>query len=163
MRRSPIVIAATVFGTAAVLGFHPRHAALPVSAKTHTTTAAGSPGAPASSRPPATAATGTALGDPISIRYGTSQVRATVSNGKIVKLETVQLPNSDAKSVEISTSAEPVLSQSALTRQTAAVDAVSGATYTSESYKASLQSALDKLGFKAPDGTKASTDVSQLQ
>jgi hypothetical protein len=43
------------------------------------------------------------------------------------------------------------------------VDAVSGATYTSLSYEASLQSALDKLGFKAADGSTASTDVSQLQ
>jgi uncharacterized protein with FMN-binding domain len=40
----------------------------------------------------------------------------------------------------------------------AAVDAVSGATYTSLSYEASLQSALDKIGFKAPDGSVASTD-----
>jgi uncharacterized protein with FMN-binding domain len=99
----------------------------------------------------------------MSTRYGTTQVRATVSNGKIVKLETVQLPDSDQKSVDISTSAEPTLGQSALTKQTAAVDVVSGATYTSDSYAASLQSALDKVGFKAPDGTQASTDVSQLQ
>jgi major membrane immunogen (membrane-anchored lipoprotein) len=44
-----------------------------------------------------------------------------------------------------------------LTKQTAAVDSVSGATITSQAYTASLQSALDKAGFKAADGSTAST------
>jgi uncharacterized protein with FMN-binding domain len=96
-------------------------------------------------------------------RYGPAQVRVTVSNGKVVKIEAVQLQNADPKSQAISSYAAPILQQSALTRQTAAVDTVSGATYTSLSYEASLQSALDKAGFKAPDGSTASTDVSQLQ
>jgi uncharacterized protein with FMN-binding domain len=96
-------------------------------------------------------------------RYGPAQVRVTVSNGKIVKIEALQLQNADPKSQAISSYTAPVLQQSALTKQTAAVDTVSGATYTSLSYEASLQSALDKLGFKAPDGSTASTDVSQLQ
>jgi len=47
----------------------------------------------------------------------------------------------------ISSSAEPILEQEALTAQSAQIDTVSGATYTSESDKQSLQSALDKLGF----------------
>jgi uncharacterized protein with FMN-binding domain len=96
-------------------------------------------------------------------RYGPAQVRVTVSNGKIVKIEAVQLQNSDPKSQAISSYAAPILQQSVLTKQTAAVDTVSGATYTSLSYEASLQSALDKAAFKAPDGSTASTDVSQLQ
>ena len=92
-----------------------------------------------------------------------SRVRVTVSNGKIVKIEPVQLQNRDAKSQAISSYAAPALAQSVLAKQTAAVDTVSGATYTSLSYEASLQSALDKIAFKAPDGSTASTDVSQLQ
>jgi uncharacterized protein with FMN-binding domain len=47
----------------------------------------------------------------------------------------------------ISSSAELILQQEALAAQSAQIDTVSGATYTSESYKESLQSALDKLGF----------------
>ena len=43
------------------------------------------------------------------------------------------------------------------------VDTVSGATWTSDQYKASLQSALDQAGYTAPDGTKASTDVSNIE
>jgi uncharacterized protein with FMN-binding domain len=96
-------------------------------------------------------------------RYGPAQVRVTVANGKIVKIEAVELQSGDPKSQAISSYAEPLLRQSVLAKQTAAVDTVSGATYTSLSYEASLQSALDKLGYKAADGSKASTDVSQLQ
>jgi uncharacterized protein with FMN-binding domain len=90
-------------------------------------------------------------------------VRVTVANGKITKIEAVQLQNGDPHSVQISSSAEPVLQQSVLSKQTADVGTVSGATYTSLSYEASLQSALDKLAYKAPNGSTASTDVSQLQ
>ena len=98
----------------------------------------------------------------MSTRYGPAQVRVTVKGGKIVKVEAVQLQEGDPKSAAISSYAEPILRQSVLAKQTAAVDTVSGATYTSLSYEASLQSALDKVGFKAPSGTVASTDVSQL-
>jgi hypothetical protein len=79
-------------------------------------------------------------------------VRVTVSNGKIVKVEAVQIQQADPKSAAISSFAVPVLQQSVLAKQTAAVDTVSGATYTSLSYEASLQSALDTLGFRAADG-----------
>jgi uncharacterized protein with FMN-binding domain len=99
----------------------------------------------------------------MSTRYGAAQIRVTVSKGRIVKVEAAQLQNADAKSVAISSYAEPILRQSVLAKQTAAVDAVSGATYTSLSYEGSLQSALDKLSFQAPDGSVASSDMSQLQ
>ena len=85
----------------------------------------------------------------------------TVKAGKIVKIEALQLQGNDPRSVQISSSAEPVLQQEALTDQTADVDAVSGATFTSASYTQSLQSALDKLGFKAADGSVASLQVPQ--
>jgi uncharacterized protein with FMN-binding domain len=50
----------------------------------------------------------------------------------------------DPKSYAISSYAAPLLRQSALAKQSADIDLVSGATYTSEGYKAALQSALDK-------------------
>jgi uncharacterized protein with FMN-binding domain len=163
-------MSATVLGTAAVLGFHAHTAATPLAAATASTPAttpttrasSGSPASPRSSERSA-AGTKTATGDAMNTRYGPAQVRVTVSNGKIVKIEPVQLQNRDAKSQAISGYAAPALAQSVLAKQTAAVDAVSGATYTSLSYEASLQSALDKIAFKAPDGSTASTDVSQLQ
>ena len=83
----------------------------------------------------------------------------TVKAGKIVKLEALQLQSNDPHSVQISSSAAPILQQEILTKQTAAVDAVSGATFTSASYLQSVQSALDKLGFKAADGSTATLQV----
>jgi len=165
MKRAPIVIGSTVFGTAAVLGFHAHTATVPVAtastnAKTTTTTT------PTTTTPASGSGSGgskTALGDAMQTRYGPAQVRVTVSNGKITKVEAVQLQNGDPKSQAISSYAEPVLQQSVLSKQTAAVDTVSGATYTSLSYEGSLQSALDKLGFKAADGSAAGTDMSKLQ
>jgi uncharacterized protein with FMN-binding domain len=86
-------------------------------------------------------------------------MRVTIKNGKIVAIDALQLQGNDPRSVQISSSAAPILQQEALTAQTAAVDAVSGATYTSASYTQSLQSALGKLGFKAPDGSVATLQV----
>jgi uncharacterized protein with FMN-binding domain len=86
-------------------------------------------------------------------------VRVTVENGKIVAIEALQLQNNDSHSVQISSSAAPILQQEALTAQTADVDAVSGATYTSASYTQSLQSALSKVGFKSADGSVATLQV----
>jgi uncharacterized protein with FMN-binding domain len=86
-------------------------------------------------------------------------VRVTVKSGKITKIEALQLQSNDPRSVQISSTAAPILQEEALTSQTAAVDAVSGATYTSASYTQSLQSALDKLGFKAADGSVATQQV----
>jgi uncharacterized protein with FMN-binding domain len=175
MKRARIVISATVAGTAAALGFHAHPATAPVATAPPRAAAStpsglsGSAGTGASTGSSGSATTSsstgtkTALGDPMSTRYGAAQVRVTVSNGKIVKVEAVQLQNADPKSASISSSAEPILRQSVLAKQTAAVDAVSGATYTSLSYEGSLQSALDKLSFAAPDGSVASSDMSQLQ
>jgi uncharacterized protein with FMN-binding domain len=167
MKRAPIVIGSTVFGTAAVLSFHAHTATVPVAtASTHTktsTTTTPTTTTPSSGSGSGSGGSKTALGDAMQTRYGPAQVRVTVSNGKITKVEAVQLQNGDPKSQAISSYAEPVLQQSVLSKQTAAVDTVSGATYTSLSYEGSLQSALDKLGFKAADGSAASTDMSQLQ
>ena len=174
MRRAPIVISATVFGSAAVLGFHAHGAATPVPTVATTSTSSAPPRSSARSsarsssstrttRTSSQSAAKTVTGTAMNTRYGPAQVRVTVSNGKILRVEAVELQNIDPKSQAISSYAAPVLQQSVLSRQTAAVDTVSGATYTSLSYEASLQSALDKLGYKAPDGSVASTDVSQLQ
>jgi uncharacterized protein with FMN-binding domain len=158
MKRAPIVLATTVLGTAAVLGFHARPATLQTATASSTATKTTATAVAASG-----SGNGTALGDAENTRYGAAQVRVTVRNGKITSVQAVQLQNGDAHSSQISSSAAPVLQQAALSKQTANVGTVSGATYTSLSYEASLQSALDKLGFKAADGSTASTDVSQLQ
>jgi uncharacterized protein with FMN-binding domain len=164
MRRAPIVITSTVAGLAAVLSFKAHAPTLPVAtaATAPPATAASPTATPAPSRS-AKASTGTrrrtATGDAIPTQYGNAQVRVTLTGGRITNIEALQLPSNEPKSVMISTAAEPLLRQSALTKQTAAIDIVSGATFTSASYEASLQSALDKLGFKAADGSRGTTAV----
>jgi len=161
MRRSPIVIAATIAGTAGVLAFHP-HAVVPAAtaastaSKTTTSAAAATSSSGASS---GSTGSGTATGDAIDTRYGAAQVRVTVSGGKIVKIEALQLQSNDPHSQQISSFAAPQLEQEVLAAQSANVDAVSGATFTSASYVQSVQSALDKLGFKAADGSRATLQV----
>ena len=75
----------------------------------------------------------------------------------------MQLNQADPRSLQISEEAAPTLRSEVLAKQTAAVDTVSGATYTTAAYEASLQSALDTAGYTAPDGSTASTDVSNIQ
>jgi uncharacterized protein with FMN-binding domain len=155
MRRSPIVLSATVVGTVGILAFHAHGPAV----QTATATAPTATATPAPSSASTTTGSGTATGDAVDTQYGAAQVRVTVEGGKITKVEALQLQGNDPRSVQISSSAEPVLQQEALTDQTADVDAVSGATFTSASYTQSLQSALDKLGFKAADGSRATLQV----
>ena len=82
-------------------------------------------------------------------------MRVTVSGGRITDVVALRLHGAHPKSAQISSWAEPRLRRSALTKQSADIDAVSGATVTSAAYEQSLQSALDKLGFEAGDARGA--------
>ncbi|MFJ1596599.1 FMN-binding protein [Streptomyces sp. NPDC088261] len=106
------------------------------------------PKAPAASRParPAAPRVRTVLGDAVDTQYGPVQVQLTLSGTKIVKAAAVQAPGSDAQSKSVTANAVPQLNQAAVTAQSAGIDAVSGASYTSKGYRDSLQSALDKAG-----------------
>lgn len=92
-------------------------------------------------------ATGTFTGDTTQTRYGPVQVQITVANGTITDVTALQLTNSDGRSVQISQQAAPILRQEALQAQSAQIQSVSGATFTSEGYTTSLQSAIDKAGL----------------
>jgi uncharacterized protein with FMN-binding domain len=173
MRRSPIILAATVAGTAGVLGFHPQSPTVRSAAASATTTTSSTTSAPASSGTASSSKTssgssgsstsrsvsGIATGDAIGTQFGNVQVKVTVKDGKIAAVQALQLTGNDPRSAQISASAEPVLQQEALSKQSAAIDSVSGATYTSAGYAQSLQSALDKLDYKAPDGSVATLQV----
>ena len=161
MKRAPIVMLSTVAGTVGVLGFHAHLPSVQAAASTTSSTAAATTAATATASASSTSSSsssgvsGTATGTAVDTRYGPAQVKVTVKNGKITNVETVELQSNDPHSQMISSSAAPVLKQEVLSKQTADVDVVSGATYTSASYLQSLQSALDKLGYKAPDGSVA--------
>ncbi|TDS81058.1 FMN-binding protein [Amnibacterium kyonggiense] len=174
MRRAPIVLTATVLGTAGVLLFKPLppSAVTSASASRDDTSGASTPAAEPSTTPSSSssgssssssAKDGTFSGDAETTRFGTTQVKVVVSGGRITDVVTVQLNQNDPRSMQISESAAPVLRSEVLSAQKAAVDTVSGATYTSAAYEASLQSALDRAGFAAADGSKASTDLSRVE
>ena len=86
-------------------------------------------------------------GDAIDTRYGAVQVQITVTNGKLTAVNAVQYPQQERKDQEINAYAIPVLAKEALAAGSAKIDIVSGATYTSDGYANSLQSALDKAGL----------------
>ncbi|MEV7216217.1 FMN-binding protein [Kitasatospora cineracea] len=87
----------------------------------------------------------TVTGSAVNTRYGPVQVKVTVAGGKISKIDVVQYPTRDRRDQEINSSAIPQLNQEALAAQSADIDVVSGATYTSDGYTRSLQSALDQV------------------
>ena len=78
-------------------------------------------------------------------QYGDVQVQVTIDHGQITSVTAPQLPHDRRRSQEISNYAAPILSQEALQAQSANIDSVSGATYTSEGYAQSLQAALDQV------------------
>lgn len=135
MRRAPIVITATAAGLAAVLGFHPHSRPLP---------SAGAQ-APVATAPAKSGTVQRLTGADVPNQFGDVQVRLTTSGRRITQVSALRLPSGDGRSQEISSFAGPELAHQALAAQNANIDGVSGATYTSESYRSSLQSALDQL------------------
>ena len=90
------------------------------------------------------AASGTTTGPVISTPYGPVQVEVVVSGGQIADVKALRLP-SGGTSGSIADYSVPLLRQEALSAQSAGIQAVSGATYTSQGYADSLQAALDQL------------------
>src|SRR3954454_18193806 len=92
-------------------------------------------------------ATTTVTGTAASTRYGPVQVRLTIANGKITAVDVLEYPDNNGKDQQINARALPILVSETLKAQSATIDMVSGATYTSDGYLTSLQSALDKAGL----------------
>lgn len=86
--------------------------------------------------------TRTATGEQVDVGYGLVQVRVTVQGTRITSVTAVSLPQG-GRSTAISAYAAPQLAREALAAQAATIDMVSGASYTSQGYARSLQSALD--------------------
>jgi len=166
MRRAPYVIGGTAAGLALVLSFHTSGSSV-VSLATGPTTSTSRPAqaatttAPSPTAPPTTAAPATtsttsttvgttrsAKGQSVFYRYGILQLRVTITGSRMTTVTTVADQASDPRSAEINSQAIPLLHDQAMQAQSANIDGVSGATYTSEAYQQSLQSALDQLGWK---------------
>jgi uncharacterized protein with FMN-binding domain len=88
--------------------------------------------------------TGKLTGQAVQIPFGTVQVQVTMQNGKITDVQALQLPSDQRRSQQIGQYAAPQLRSEVLAAQSANVNTISGATYTSIGYLQSLQSALDQ-------------------
>ena len=94
-----------------------------------------------------TTSTKTVTGAAADTIYGPVQVQITVKNGKLTAAATTVYPTETSRDAQINAYAIPRLEQETVAAGNAKIDAVSGATYTSNGYIASLQSALDKAGI----------------
>ncbi|MCC5578772.1 FMN-binding protein [Microtetraspora sp. AC03309] len=95
----------------------------------------------------ATSGDKTVTGDAADTRWGPVQVELVISGGKVTGVKVLQAPDNNHRDIAINNRALPILNQAALSAQSAGIDTVSGATYTSEGYITSLQSALDRAGL----------------
>ena len=86
-------------------------------------------------------------GKVVNTRYGPVQVEVTISGGKLTDVQALQLPNDRQYSAQISNYVAPYLRKMALRAQSANINLISGATYTSDGYARSLQSALNAANF----------------
>jgi uncharacterized protein with FMN-binding domain len=160
MKRVALTIVATITGLVLLLQFKTsptgagRPAALaPVSPNSSAGAASAVPSPSplrthhrgSTSATPKTATTQSALGATITTRYGPVQVRVTETASRITDVTAVQLPSQDSHSQGIAAYAAPKLRQEAIAADSARINVVSGATYTSDGYAQSLQSALDSL------------------
>lgn len=117
----------------------------PSSSSTNTTSSAGSaPAAPPQPKPKGQYADGTYTGSVANAYYGNVQVQAIISGGKIANVKFLQYPYTHSTSVYINQQAMPYLTQEAIQAQSAQINGVSGATFTSEAFVQSLASALTK-------------------
>ena len=150
MKRAAIVTGMTAVGVAMILAYRVTPHASGVAAAPVPSADPGNPQgapspAPSGSPPPTpapTGATGSFTGQDVPNRFGDVQVQVVVANGRITDVKALQLPGDRAQSAYISQVAGPLLRTEALQAQSARIDVISGATYTSLSYAQSLGSAL---------------------
>ncbi|MBW4096325.1 MAG: FMN-binding protein [Acidobacteria bacterium] len=116
-------------------------------ASTSAAPSASSSSSAATSTPSTTGTSGTSgtfTGTSVDTRFGPVQVQITVSGGKITASNAVVYPTESGRDRQINAYAVPALNKETLAAQSSSIDMVSGATYTSQGYLSSLQSALDQ-------------------
>jgi uncharacterized protein with FMN-binding domain len=134
---------ASALGAPAIISPAPDASTGPESSEPPVPTATLAPGATPAPTKVASKGSGTFTGAVVPEPFGEVQVQITLSGGKITDVTALQLPT-HGRSGFISQSAAPILQGEALSAQSAKIDTVSGATYTSDAYAQSLQSAIDQ-------------------
>jgi uncharacterized protein with FMN-binding domain len=112
-----------------------------------TSSGSGSSADSSSSSSSSSTSSGTYTGDAVTTRYGPVQVEITVENGTITESVVTQVPWSNGRDQQINSYAVPILNDEAVRTQSSQIDMISGATYTSEGYVQSLQSAIDEANL----------------
>src|SRR3954451_19235694 len=152
MRRAILTVLSTVAGLVLLLSLKshsPSAATAPGAGSTGTSGTSSRAGSSDSSASTSSGTSGagskTVTGDAVDTRWGPVQVRVSLANGKISSVTAVEYPDGNGRDQEINSNALPVLAQEAVSANSADIDMVSGATYTSQGYISSLQSALDQV------------------
>ena len=150
MRRVILAVTGTIAGLVALLSFKSHAPSVPAAATTGTSGGSSSSsttvqgefftGSQAANLPPEETAL---TGHVANTVYGPVQVQLIVRHSKIIKVAVLQQPTTTIHDIQIGQFAFPELISETLKAQSAKIDAVSGASYTSEGYIQSLQSALD--------------------
>jgi uncharacterized protein with FMN-binding domain len=153
MKRAAWYLAAgAVAGFAGVLGLHGRRAAGGAPGRSQPSPSAAPSTSPAAGSSPgrATAGGGThsVTGAVERFGYGELAVRVTVTGSRITNVTVPALQTAEPFSRQLSEQAIPLLRSQVLAADSASINGVSGATFTSEAYATSLQAALDKLHLK---------------
>ena len=149
MRRAALALLSTIAGLVLLLTFKTHDAPVAVAAPPGAISpgSSGSSSGGSSSGGSTSSGSKTVTGDAADTRYGPVQVRITLTNGAVTAVEATEYPTNDRRDEEINSYAIPQLNQEATSAKNANIDMVSGATYTSDGYVSSLQSALDKAGL----------------
>jgi uncharacterized protein with FMN-binding domain len=155
MRKVLLALLLTAVGLGLLLSFRSRSAtgtSATTAAAATPSASAGSPTSPTASASKTTSAgsgakSGTFTGAAESNPFGEVQVQAVLSGGKLTNVVVLQVPDRSGYEDQIVQDAIPELKSEALSAQSANIDVVSGATYTSQGYAESLQSALDQAGL----------------
>jgi uncharacterized protein with FMN-binding domain len=152
MRRAILAIAATIAGLVALLTFKSHAPTIPTATVGGTGSVSSSPVSEAGPGPvvPTGSLAGNLSAGEIALTgqaartvYGPVQVQLVVRDSKIIKVSILEQPDGTIHDIQIGQFALPKLISETLTAQSAKIDAVSGASYTSAGYIQSLQSALD--------------------
>ena len=143
MRRLALLLASTAAVVTAAVTL--RHHDKPVAAPPRLPTSAGTSTPSATTEPALRYRSGTVTGTPAHTDFGDVQVRVTVAHHRIVEIDPLELPHGNPTDLQLSRPAARTLERWVVQAQSADVDTVSGATYTSTGYLRSLQSALDRL------------------
>jgi uncharacterized protein with FMN-binding domain len=164
MKRTPIIFLGTVAGLAGVFSFHstpvkislapvpsttpPTTTTTPLSGPTTTTTPVNN-NPTTTTTPTPTPSVQQATGASVNYYFGILSVKITVASAKITKVSIAAINDGgNSRSISIDQYSIPLLEQETLQAQSANIQSVSGASYTSAGFAQSLQSALSKLGMK---------------